>query len=79
MLLILSLSTIPALLAAGFDSVGLAVVAIAGVTWAAGISLCTTFPLVAARSGQALNDRIAVVLSTVAAVLAIVGVLLTAL
>ena len=79
MLVMLALSTIPALLAAGFDSVGLAVIAIAGVMWAAGISLCTTAPVVAARSGSALNTRLAIALSMVAAALATGGVILTVL
>ena len=76
MLTILILSAIPALLAAGFDSVGLAVVAAAGVVWAAGVSLCTVMPLVPARSGPSINDRMATVLSVLAAGLATAGALL---
>ena len=75
----LALSTIPAMLAAGFDSIGLGVVAVAGVVWAVGISLCTSAPLVAARSGSALNGRLAIAFSMVAAALATGGVILAAL
>jgi hypothetical protein len=74
MLTILALSAIPAVLAAGFDSLGLALVAAAGLIWAMGVYACTAAPVVPSRSGEPLNDRLAMALSTGAALLALAGI-----
>ena len=79
MFAILALSTVPAVLAAGFDSVGLALVATAGVIWALGVYTCTAAPVVPARTGAALNDRVAALLSIVAGVVATIGAIVTVL
>lgn len=70
----LALSAIPAALAAVFDSAGLALVALAGLVWGLGVYTCAAAPVVPARSGRALNDRVAMGLSVGAATLALAGV-----
>jgi hypothetical protein len=74
MLTTFALFAIPAVLAAGFESVGLALVAAAGVMWRVGVYACGAAPVVPGRSGPALNDRLAIALSTLAAILALTGV-----
>ena len=77
MLTILALTTIPAVLAAEFESAGLAVVAVAGVLWSMAAYACSNAPFVPDRSGTALNDRLAGVLSAVATVVALIGIVAT--
>ena len=74
MLTILILSAIPAVLAAEFDSAGLALVAMAGVIWALGIYACAAAPVVPSRAGPPINDRLATALSAGATLLALAGV-----
>ncbi|MGI9648227.1 MAG: hypothetical protein ACR2OI_06880 [Acidimicrobiia bacterium] len=73
MLHLLAVVSIPALLAARLDSAGLAFVAAAGLLWAAGIYLCSTAPVVAGRRRRSVNETLTSALTTLAALLAVVG------
>lgn len=68
----LVLTVIPVALAAAFASVGFALLAVAGLVWAAAISVCSTAPVVAGRS-HTLNETVASTLSMIAAGIAITG------
>lgn len=74
---ILILAAIPATLAAGFDSVGLALLAGAGVAWAAALYICSTVPVIAG-SAASLNERLSTGLSILAASLVSFGLLVLA-
>ncbi|MBT8166382.1 MAG: hypothetical protein HKO63_00715 [Acidimicrobiia bacterium] len=71
---ILMLTAIPAVLAAAFDSIGLGLVAVAGIVWAAAIGVCSVAPVVPGRS-HTVNEAVASTLSAAAAAIAISGVL----
>ncbi len=75
MITVLVLSAIPALLAAGLDSVGLALVAGAGLVWAAALYACSVAPVVAGQDRN-VNEIVATRLSMVAATIATIGVLM---
>ena len=64
---------ISALLAAGLDLAGLALVAAAGLLWAAGLYLCLIAPVVVGRHGRSVNEAVASTLTTIAAVMVLVG------
>lgn len=70
---VLVLSAIPAVLAAGFDSVGLALLAVAGLMWAGALYTCTVAPVIVDRHHN-LNESLAVMLSLLAAALVCVAV-----
>ncbi len=70
---ILILSAIPATLAAGFDSVGLALVAGAGAVWAAALYICSVAPVIAGGA-TSVNERLSTGLSMLAASLTLVGI-----
>lgn len=72
---VLVLSAVPAVLAAGFESPGLGLIAGAGLIWAAALYLCSFAPLVIGGAIN-LNQTVATTLSTAAAGLAASGVLL---
>lgn len=71
---ILLASAVPATLAAGFDSPGLALLAVAGFLWAAAVFVCSTAPLIAGISSS-LNERISTLLSVAAGSTAAAGAL----
>ena len=75
MTVLLLLSMVAGLTAAGFDSPGLGLIAAAGLTWAAALSLCTVVPVVG-RGGHPVNEPLAEGLSTVATLLGSAGTLL---
>ena len=75
MITVLVLSAVPALLAAGLDSVGLALVAGAGLVWAAALYACSVAPIVAGP-GHNVNEVVATRLSMLAATMATTGVLM---
>lgn len=75
MITLLALSTIPAVLAAGFDSLALALLAVAGLVWAAALYVCSVAPLVTGR-GVTTTEVVASGLSTMAGIVAAVGLLL---
>jgi hypothetical protein len=61
-------------LAAGFDSVGLAFLAVAGLMWAGALYACTVAPVIVDRHHN-LNESLSVIISILAAALAGVAVL----
>ena len=69
---ILILTALPAALATVFDSVGFGLLTAAGLVWAAAIAVCSAAPLVAGRS-HTVNETLASTLSTLAALVAIAG------
>jgi len=69
------LSAIPAVLAAGFDSAPMALLAVAGLVWAAGLYVCSVAPLVAGRRAT-ITEIVATGLSTTAAFVASLGLLM---
>ncbi len=78
MAIVLVLSAIPAVMAAGFDSLGLALLAAAGLVWAAALYVCSVAPVVAWRQAS-ITESVATGLSTAAAVTAIAGLVMIAL
>ena len=75
MMTLLALSAIPAVLAAGFDSLALALLAVAGLVWTAALYVCSVAPVVAGR-GVTTSETVASGLSTMAGIVAAVGLLL---
>ena len=73
MLAILALSAVPAALAARFDSVALGLVALAGLLWAGAAFTVTALPAVPGRRQSIINGIVATGLSTIAAIVATVG------
>ena len=69
---ILVLTVIPAGLAAAFDSVGLGLLAAAGLLWAFAVAVCSMAPVVAGRN-QSANETISQSLSMIAGAIAAVG------
>jgi len=66
---------LPALLALDLDSPGLVLMAVASVTWAAAAFLCSTGVPVIAGTSVSLNERVSTILSSIAASLAMAGLL----
>lgn len=75
MITVLALSAIPAVLAAGFDSTAMALLAVAGLVWAAALYVCSAAPLVAGRRAM-ITEIVATGLSTTAAFVASIGLLM---
>jgi hypothetical protein len=72
---VLALGAVPVIMAAGFESVWLALFAGVGLVWAAAIYVCSMAPMVAGRERN-LNEAVAETLSIVAAVAATTGLFL---
>jgi hypothetical protein len=75
MITVLALSAIPAVLAAGFDSFAMALLAVAGLVWAAALYVCSVAPVVSGQ-GVSITETVATGLSATAAVVAALGLLL---
>ena len=75
MMIVLLLSAIPAVLAAGFDSFALALLALAGGVWAAALYVCSVAPVVAGQR-TTITETVATGLSTVAGMVGVLGLLL---
>ena len=69
---ILSLTVIPAGLAAVFDSVGFGLLAAAGLVWAFAVAVCSIAPVVESGNRSA-NETLSQGLSMIASVIAVVG------
>ncbi len=75
MVTVLLLSIVPALLAAGLGSAGLALIAAAGLLWAAALFACSRAPVVEGRAAS-LNESFSTGLSVLATAAAAAGVIL---
>ncbi len=71
----LIVSAIPAILAAGFDSPGFALLAAAGATWAAALYICSVAPVITGGT-TSVNERLSTGMSVLAASLASGGALI---
>jgi hypothetical protein len=67
-------SAIPAVLAAELDSLGLALLALVGLVWAAALYVCSVAPVVSGR-GVTITETVATGLSSMAGVVAALGLL----
>ena len=74
MLQVLVLSAIPALAAASLGSAGLALLAGAGLLWAAALYACSVAPVVAGSLGRSVNEAVATTCSVLAGAVAILGI-----
>jgi hypothetical protein len=74
MITVLVLAAIPAAVAAGFDSVGFGLLAVAGLAWAGALYACSVAPMIVGEKHNG-NEAIAAGLSTVAALVALAGII----